>query len=113
MMNADTEEVRAVVDHVVEGRDDIAGPHVTAAQSGGGAVDLRDTVDPILAVLTSQGIAKGGFDFARQVVPRGRKGIVHPFEHGEGLAILQRLDDLATRARTKNELRHATRLDSF
>src|SRR5712692_11308166 len=110
MMNADTEEVRAVVDHVVERRDDIAGPHVTAAQSGGAAVDARDPVDPVLAVLTGQGIAKGGLDFARQVVPRGRKGIVHPFEHSEGLAILQRLDDLTTRERTEDELRHATRL---
>ena len=34
VVDADAEVLRAVVDHVVEGGDDVAGPHVAAAQAG-------------------------------------------------------------------------------
>ena len=41
MVDADAEEILAVVHHVVEGGDDVAGPHVAAAQAGGAVVDPR------------------------------------------------------------------------
>ena len=52
MVDADAEVFRPVVDHVLEGGDDVAGPHVAAAQAGRPAVNLGDAVDPIVPVLT-------------------------------------------------------------
>ena len=54
VIDADAEEVLAVVDHVLEDGDDVAGPHVAAAQAGRAVIDPRDAVDLLLAVLAGR-----------------------------------------------------------
>ena len=68
--------------------DDVARPHVAAAQAGGAVIDPRDAVDLLLAVLAGHGIAERRLDLARQMVAGRRERVVHPLEHGERLAVL-------------------------
>ena len=60
-----------------------------------------------LPVLAGDRIAEGGLDLAGQVVAGRRERIVHAFEDGERLAVLQGLDDLACRewAETRRRVR--------
>ena len=99
--------VLAVLDHVVECGDKIARAHVAAAQPGRGAVDPRHLVDPILPVLTGDGVAERRLDLASQVIARGRQRVVHPLEDRDRPAVPQRLDDLAGRKRPEHKDRQA------
>ena len=101
MIDAHAEVILAVVDHVFDHGDDVAGPHVAAAQSGGAGIDLRNPLDLLLAVLAGDGIAKRRLDFARQVIAGRRQRIVHPLQHAERLAMLQCVDNLPRRERAE------------
>ena len=89
MVDADAEVVRAVVDHVLERGDDVARPHVAAAQAGRAAVNLGDALDPLVPVLARHRVAEGGLDLAGQVIARGRERVVHPLEDGDRPAVLR------------------------
>ena len=68
-------------DHVLEHGDDVAGPHVAAAQPGRAAGKSAGCWSICSwPVLPGDGVAEGRLDLARQVVAGGRERIVHPFE---------------------------------
>jgi len=93
VVDADAEIIGTVVLHVFEHGDQVAGPHVAAAQPRRTAVNARDAVDFFQAVLAGRRVAEGGFDLASQVVAGRRERVVHPLDDAEGAAILERIDD--------------------
>src|SRR5882724_9838369 len=99
MVDADTEEMLALgILHVVEGGDDVAGPHVAAAQAGRRVVDAWNASDALhMAVGALKGIAERGLDLAGQVVACRGQRVVHALKNGKGDTVAQGLDDLPAR----------------
>src|SRR5262249_17028368 len=98
VIDADAEEVLAVrLHHVVEDGDDAARPYGPTAETGGAVVNPGDLVDLLLAVDAEHSIAERRFDLPRQVVARRGHRVVHPLEHSERRAVLQRFDDVPSR----------------
>src|SRR5262245_14645090 len=94
MVDAYAEVVLAIFHHVVDDGKDIAWSHVATAQAGRTAVNPRNAVNLLQTVLTGRRVAKGRLDFARQVVARRGKWVVHPLKHSKSRAVFQGLDDL-------------------
>ena len=101
VIDADAEIVLPFLDHVLHDGDDVAGPHVAAAQACRAGIDPRHAIDSLLAVLPGDGVAKRRLDFAGEMVARRRKRIVHPLQHGERHAMAQGFDNLPCRERTE------------
>ena len=80
MIDADAEVVLPVLDHVLDDGEDVARPHVAAAQPRRAVINPRNAVDLLLAVLAGHRIAERGLDFARQMIAGRRKRIVHPLD---------------------------------
>ena len=95
VIDADAEVILPVRHHVVEGRDDVAGANVAAAEAGCAVVDARDAIDLLLPVLPGEGVAERRLDLARQVVAGGRERVVHPLEHRDGVTPLESIHDRA------------------
>ncbi len=87
MVDADAEVVGTILDHVLERGEDVAGTHVAAAQTGGGPVNPRRPVDPILTVLTSHRVAERRLDFAGQVIAGRGERVVHALEDRDRAAV--------------------------
>ena len=68
MIDANTEEILTIGNHVVKGRDDVRRTHIPTAKARGSVIDSRDPVNWFVSHLTVHRIAEGCFDFASQVI---------------------------------------------
>src|SRR5262245_50562929 len=89
MVDADTEIILAILDHILKNGHQVARPAVAAAQSSGTVVDAWQPIDLLVAHLAVECVAKRRLNFACQVVPWSGQWVVHALDHREGLAVLE------------------------